>query len=870
MTFHAFRIRAGVTVLALLSAVLRWSDAPAAQEIYRFAPAPQWVMGATPDYNAPEPTGQTSNGSWLLALDRQINVTAAGDDRYQYVVTKVATEAGIEEQSQINLDVDPSYQTVDIHFLRVRRGATSIDARATARITALPQETQLRERIYNGGYNINILFADVRAGDVIEYAYTTHSRETLFPGHYAAQFVVAWSEPVHWQRVRIRAPLDRPLRARSSDGSAVPEFSVRGPARELLMEWHDLASIPDEENRPTWYTPWPRLYVSDFKDWAEVARAIDPLYSAAKRATASVASVAREIAAGGGSREEIALRALQYVQEQVSYVSIAIGHGGYQPARPDTVLERRYGDCKDKSVLLVSLLRELGIEAQPALVHTRRGRILTGMLPSPFLFDHAIARVQIGDKFYWVDGTAVKQYTPLSVDAPPDFENALLVGSASDRLVPIPRPSADSHRKDIDVTVDLSAGFDKPGKLTVITRYHGPVADDVRGSLGRKSAQQRLKDYLDYTTRYYPSAKSAGPLQIEDNKAQDILQIREIYTLASPFADNKKQWVLNLHADELYRYSEAISTAERRAPLALDYPLSIRQHVTALMPEPWPVDADKVHVDNPAFRYQSDVSSSDRKVELTYEYKTLKDEVAPEAMTQYLADRKAFDGDLGFVLRHDKVRKTAVAAKAEKKRSPLLLGIFFVAMGAALWLLRRPLSRWNPEPRAAETSAPRGIAGWLLLPALSTVLAPFVTMLFVFDRVLSTPTGAWQAAPTQMALTAMCAMLFVAQVTAVPIFFGRRTSAPALFIAVAWLTVVYSIGLDAWTANTRSPEASVAFVVGYGLGSSYPAIAGALLWTIYMNRSQRVRATFVERYRQPPTVLALFGMIGRRIAALRS
>ena len=33
------------------------------------------------------------------------------------------------------------------------------------RITALPQETELRERIYNGGYNINVLLSDVRVGD---------------------------------------------------------------------------------------------------------------------------------------------------------------------------------------------------------------------------------------------------------------------------------------------------------------------------------------------------------------------------------------------------------------------------------------------------------------------------------------------------------------------------------------------------------------------------------------------------------------------------------------------------------------------------------------------------------------------------------
>ena len=77
-------------------------------------------------------------------------------------------------------------------------------------------------------------------------------------------------------------------------------------------------------------------------------------------------------------------------------MSISIGPGGYRPASPDTVLSRRFGDCKDKALLLTTILRELGIEAQPALVNSRRGRVLTSALPTPYMFDHAIVRARTG------------------------------------------------------------------------------------------------------------------------------------------------------------------------------------------------------------------------------------------------------------------------------------------------------------------------------------------------------------------------------------------------------------------------------------------------------------------------------------------
>src|SRR6185295_7183146 len=103
-------------------------------------------------------------------------------------------------------------------------------------------------------------------------------------------------------------------------------------------------------------------------------------------------------------------------------------------------------------------------------------------------------------------------------------------------------------------------------------------ADDMRSALTRKSLEKRRAEYLDYLTRYYPSAKSAGPLQVDDDKTRDVIDIRESYTLGSTFVEKNNQWVLNLHADELYDYGETISSSERRAPLALRYPIRVSQH----------------------------------------------------------------------------------------------------------------------------------------------------------------------------------------------------------------------------------------------------------------------------------------------------
>ena len=58
------------------------------------------------------------------------------------------------------------------------------------------------------------------------------------------------------------------------------------------------------------------------------------------------------------------------------------------PAPVERTLANRYGDCKDKSTLLLSLLRATGTEAYPVLVATERSDASALVVPSRGYFDH--------------------------------------------------------------------------------------------------------------------------------------------------------------------------------------------------------------------------------------------------------------------------------------------------------------------------------------------------------------------------------------------------------------------------------------------------------------------------------------------------
>jgi transglutaminase-like putative cysteine protease len=843
----------GVVFSASVAASTPGTEPDAA--LYRYAAPGPWVDRIELDYGATVPAGGAADGMWYLLLDRQVDVLPGGDDAYRHVAIKLLNADGVDGSSQIDLVVDPTYQSLTLHSLRIVREGKVIDARPSARITALPQETELQKRIYNGRYNVNILLADVRVGDVIEYDYTLHSREKNFPGHFATDLSVGWSVPVRQQRVRLRYPAERAMRLRRSDGGDLPAVRTVGATSEFVLEGNDLAAIPADDDRPAWHTPWPYLQATDLPDWSAVSQMLRPMYGIPQSVGPGVAAVVAQIRAQGGPVQQQALHALQYVQEQIRYTSISIGPGAFRPADPEKVLERRFGDCKDKALLLVTMLRELGIEADVALVNSNSGRILHETLPTPYAFDHAIVRAAIGPAVYWLDATAAKQHSALSTDTPADFERALPVHGSARELEAVPRPSPRSGERHVAVALDLRDGLQKPGTIDITTRYRGGMADRMRSALSNGSREQRQADYVNYLATYYPGVRVGKAFTVEDDTHANELAINEQYVMAEPFRENDAgELELVLHADELYRYGDALESSVRTSPLALAFPVHVTQVITAHLPEDWTIKPGKTAVDNPAFRYRGQIEYAARTLTLTYEYQALKDEVEPAALAQYQADRKRFYDDIGYQLTRD---MDGAARSKPFAVAPLPLVAIVLALVLGGWSGWRWFHRYDPEPASAPAGAPVGIRGWLLLPALTAAVTPLVLLVStatwgefigadLWHALPDTVTAAYRASvqPVLLLIVGSQTLLLCWSIVVAALFLRKRSSLPKTYVTFLWVTTI-------------AGAATLAYIGLAGLDDEFalPELARtvasdailAAVWTTYMFQSARVAATFRAR-----------------------
>lgn len=131
----------------------------------------------------------------------------------------------------------------------------------------------------------------------------------------------------------------------------------------------------------------------DLAGWEGVGRWYEGLLAQVARNAEPVRAKARELIANLPDRRQKMEALVSFARRQVRYVAVEVGIGGYRPHPPQQVMERLWGDCKDKAVLLVDLLREAGIEAYPALIRLDPDGRVDRELPSPSQFNHLIVAV---------------------------------------------------------------------------------------------------------------------------------------------------------------------------------------------------------------------------------------------------------------------------------------------------------------------------------------------------------------------------------------------------------------------------------------------------------------------------------------------
>jgi hypothetical protein len=91
------------------------------------------------------------------------------------------------------------------------------------------------------------------------------------------------------------------------------------------------------------------------------------------------------------------MRALgKFVQDDIRYVAIELGIGGWQPHAANDIFSHHFGDCKDKATLMSAMLKEIGVDSYYVVVNTNRGTVNSNT-PAVNWFNHVILAIKLPD-----------------------------------------------------------------------------------------------------------------------------------------------------------------------------------------------------------------------------------------------------------------------------------------------------------------------------------------------------------------------------------------------------------------------------------------------------------------------------------------
>ena len=486
-----------------------------------YQPAPAWVQPAS------LPT--TRSASPIVLLDDQRRIEGGRLWAFTDRAVRIDNPQVLQGAGTIQANWIPDKGDLIIHRVTIVRDGQEIDVlKQGVRFDVLRREQQLEMRTINGVLTATLAVPGLRVGDILRLSYSVTTKDKALDGKAQAAIplaakpldigfaraIVSWpaGEAVTWKTEALKDL--KPTVANGYDTLTIP-LPLAKPAE-----------LPDDA--PLRYHLLPQLLqVGNFADWRDVSRTMAPLFDtkAAIEPGGPVAAQVAAIAKANTRPLDRALAALRVVQDQISYLANGMNGGNYVPQTPAETWSKRYGDCKAKTLLLLAMLRQMGIQAEPFVVASKTGDALPSMLPMPADFDHIIVHAVIDGTDYWLDGTSSGASMDV-IGAVPEFSYGLpLRPEGADLMALAPRP-AKAFDSDLALTVDQRAGVDVLGLFDARWTLRGVTGARFRAMTSQANSEQ-FEQFVDAyvssaigdhwtvsTTHSYDAASNVATLQV--------------------------------------------------------------------------------------------------------------------------------------------------------------------------------------------------------------------------------------------------------------------------------------------------------------------------------------------------------------------
>ncbi len=361
--------------------------------------------------NAPTQAKYPDAGAVILLDEEKLEILSDGtavSDRH--FVVKILNDRG-KHYGEIELDYDSTYEKVELVYARtIKSDGTIIQAgekniRDVSKYLDFPLYSNARVRI--------VSMPEVAENTIIEYRARWFIGKLIDKKNFCSRYGIQGSEPFLNQYFTLIVP--RSYRGKIRVDSVNPGYVFpsmrlrpkvkRDKGREIYTwNFHKIPEIISESHMPPWSEIVANFAFSSFDSWQEIYEWWWGISKDKIDYNNAIKKKVEELTKGRKEEKEKAAAIYHFCASKIRYVGVEYGEAGFQPHAATEIFKNKYGDCKDQSMLLVSMLRLAGIKAYPVLIGTRGCWLLDEKFPT-LTFNHCIAAAKIKGELIFMDST---------------------------------------------------------------------------------------------------------------------------------------------------------------------------------------------------------------------------------------------------------------------------------------------------------------------------------------------------------------------------------------------------------------------------------------------------------------------------------
>ena len=538
--------------------------------------------------NAPDASDYPNADTLILFNHFSHDVLPNGQSRYTtHQVVKILTERGIQRYGDIAIPYQPAAQNIDVNIARtVTVDGTVLHPPAEAFNDVTPPGL-LSQNLYSDAMWKVISMVGLAPGVCIEYQVTLEDKipggETWITGGYNFQGTEATLETSYALQMPKMWHLQWKI-ANDANPQA-PEVSyTENDTVIYIWRYGEMPALTLEDGMPHVNNVVPRLRYSSIKDWDSVYNWYKELAKEKYTTNTSIAAKVEQLTSHLTTVEAKVQAIYHFVATNIRYVGIELGQSAYQPSSATEVFRTQYGDCKDKTTLLISMLDMIGVKGYPVLVSVAPYEGVDTALPALNQFNHMIAAIPMGGTYTWMDPTSSTcRYgdVPYNVQGRTGF----LISDTRGEFVEVPVFPPETNRLVSTTELMLSDEGDVEGTLYIQT--NGQYDLNVRW------AYQQIHPSLLKNTLTTELSQQFPGIQIAWHDISDLGDLNVPVTINLGFHVESyamrvgNDMLLPLPIDEFADYAETFANEERTYSLDMGYPMQIEKVIRIKVPDGW-------------------------------------------------------------------------------------------------------------------------------------------------------------------------------------------------------------------------------------------------------------------------------------------